>query len=93
MKKRRFFESIVCFILALAIMCPMGIETKAAGTDNVVTIDETDADADDILNLEQIIPEEFEEYGIRDVYDSSKKPFLLSEQNELFFYRTIRTRI
>ncbi len=89
MKKRRFFESIVCFILALAIMCPMGIETKAAGTDNVVTIDETDADADDILNLEQIIPEEFEEYGIRDVYDSSKKPFLLSEQNELFLYRTI----
>ena len=87
MKKRRLFESIVCFILTLAIICPAGIGAKAAETDNVVTIDETDAD--DILNLEKMIPEEFDEYGIRDVYDSAKQPFLLSEQNELFFYRTI----
>jgi hypothetical protein len=89
MKKRRFFESIVCFILALAIMCPMGIETKAAGTDNVVTVEEDGTDADDILMLDRKLPEEYNDYSKLDVYGSESAPFLLSEQNELFLYRTI----
>ena len=89
MKKRRLFESIVCFILTLAIICPAGIGVKAEGTDNVVTIEETDSDADDILKLDKVVPQGFDEYSVKDVYGSASEPFLLSEQNELFFYRTI----
>ena len=89
MRKRRFFESIVCFILALALMCPMGIETKAAETNNVETIEVNDSDADDILNLDLQLPEEFYDYNTLDVYGSKSAPFLLSEQNELFLYRTL----
>ena len=89
MRKRRFFESIVCFILALALMCPMGIETKAAETNKVATNEENDSDVDDILNLELQLPEEFNDYSVMDVYGSSKSEFLLSEQNELFLYRTL----
>ena len=67
--------------------CPA--RTRAAETTGTEKKNEAvSSTADAIMTADQSAPAEYEEYSDIEVYGNKDTSFLLSEQNELFFYRT-----
>ena len=85
-RKSRFMKVLLCLLLSAVMLTgliPGTVRTASASAEKKETTGDTGSE---ILALDATTPTELTETDspyLNDVYDSGKKPFLLSEQNEL----------